>query len=676
MKAFIGHSFDPKDKNVVNEIMTFFPKHGIPCEDAEISENKDISDKIKKKIDRNEIFVGIFTIEQEIKQLNLAQEIPKKSLFEKLGIKKSPQNLSQNIAPIFTTSNWVIQESGYAIGKSKEIILLVERGVYKFPELQGDKEIIPFDRNSLAPALIRLLEIIQDVKLGMKSTGQAVSEEIPEQEKKDDVGEQEKSKGLPWEELIDAHHRGDIVTAGNIYQDKIRSHLKPENVIFWDAVLYRWKYCSGDADALVELTKMAEETKNYDVNKQLASCYDFADDNERARQQFAKCIELTKNTSEKVDCLVGIAMSYAQEKNYDLAIEKLLDASNNSDFNTHLEKIFLKLVEIARMKEDDYLYIMFAEKALNINAVNTTLRFNLGLKYLNTDKNDLAVYHYKKLLDMQESSGSFNNIAIAYADLDMKAKEADCLERAVEKRDDTLPYANIAQKYLDEGFTNDADRLLKEADELGGKKVEVDERVGFVKGKLKKMLEDEDKKEKEILWVAAKIQKFKIRYANAYCLKNTKVNLSEISGIWVTEKWGELDFKFNIAAKTFEVNSQERIEKKTLGFLGSIAFGAFGGSQPLPKEYKIRKIEIKGKINNLAGNYSIRVTEEKETTSSAGLGQTLLGMPSPDELYSANGFLIINDNTTIDILEEDSKNIRFFSHWNKKIAWVTVDNKI
>jgi len=666
MKAFVGHSFDPKDKDVVNEIMTFLPKHGIPCEDADVAENKYISNKIKEKIDRNEIFVGIFTIDREIKQPILTQEAHSKSFLQKLISCIKPKSPQPVLPSIFTTSNWVIQESGYAIGKSKEIILLVERGIDEFPELQGDREVIFFDRSSLDAPLLKLYEIATSIKSKIEKGKPTISPEIPNKEEpKDDVGAQEKTKGLPWIEFTDAHDKGDIAGAENIYREKIRSNLEPENAVFWDAALCRWKYCSGNADALVELIKMAEETKNYDVNRQLAFCYDFADTNDRARQQFAKCLELTVDVSEKVDSLISIAMSYAEEKNYNPAIDELLKASNNPDFYAHLEKILLKLVEIAKMKEDDYLYIMFAEKALNINPVNTTLRFNLGLKYLNADKNDLAAYHYKKLLDIQESSGSFNNIAIAYADLDMKAKEANCLEKAVERKDDTLPYANISQKYLDEGFTNVADRLLREADELGGKKIEVHERVGVVKGKLKKMLEDEDKKEKEILGVVAKIQKFKIRHADAYCLKNTTVNLSEISGIWVTEKCGELDFKFNIAEKTFEAYSQERIEK-SLGFLGNIAIGAFGLSQPLPKEYKIRKVEIKGKIDNLAGNYSIRVTEEKETTPSAGLGHTLLTMPTPEEIYSANGFLIISNNTTIDILEEDSKNNRLFLHWNKK----------
>jgi len=670
MRAFVGHSFDPKDEDVVNKIMNFLSNRaGIRCEDAEKAESKDISDKIKEKIDRNEIFVGIFTIDREIKQqpinISVQDNLPK-SFFQRLKSRVKSKPHQPVLPQIFTTSNWVIQESGYAIGRSKEIILLVERGVDKFPELQGDREVIFFDRTSLDAPLLKLYEIVDSIKSKTEKTKPASSPEIQDKEKpKDNIGEQEKAKELPWREFVSAHDKGDIETAENIYQDKIRSHLSPENVNFWDAVVYRWKYCSGNANALVELTKLAKETENYDINRQLAFCYDFTDDNDRARKQFEKCIDLAKDTSEKVNCLIDISMSYAKEKDWGPAIDRLLGAVNNPEFEVHLEKIFLKLVEIARMKEDDYLYIMFAEKALNSNPVNTTLRFNLGLKYLNANKNDLAVYHYKKLLDIQESSGSFNNIAIAYADLDMKAKEAYYLEKAVERKDDTLPYANISQKYLDEGFTNVADKLLKEAEELGGKKIEIHERVGVVKGKLKKILEDEHKKEKEILTIAAKIQNFKIRHADAYCLKNTKVNLSEISGIWITEKWGELDFKFNTIENTFEAYSEEKIEE-SLGFLGKIAITPFGESQSLPKKYKIRRIQIKGNINNLAGNYTIKVTEEKETTSTSGLGRVLLTTPSLDEIYSANGILIIKNATTIDVFEEDDKNNRFFSYWHKK----------
>ena len=47
MNAFVGHSFDPKDKSVVDCFISFLTRNGIPCEDGEKPQNKDISDKIK-----------------------------------------------------------------------------------------------------------------------------------------------------------------------------------------------------------------------------------------------------------------------------------------------------------------------------------------------------------------------------------------------------------------------------------------------------------------------------------------------------------------------------------------------------------------------------------------------------------------------------------------------------
>ena len=62
----------------------------------------------------------------------------------------------------------------------------------------------------------------------------------------------------------------------------------------------------------------------------------------------------------------------------------------------------------------------------------------------------------------------------------------------------------------------------------------------------------------------------------------------------------------------------------------------------------------------------LEVTEEDEKIPPTGTRQTLLTKASSEEKYSADGFFIINNNTRIDVLEEDSKNNRLFSHWIKK----------
>ena len=214
------------------------------------------------------------------------------------------------------------------------------------------------------------------------------------------------------------------------------------------------------------------------------------------------------------DCplITLLGVSQLITKNYDLALNTLFKVVNEGSFNDYLEKLFLKLVEIADNMKDDYLYIIFSEKALDINPVNSNLRFKVGLKYLNIDKYDLALYHYKKYLAIQEDSGGLNNLAIAYSHLEMKAKEAQHLNRAITKKNDALPFANVAQKYLNEGFTDVANRLLKEAEELNARDEEFVERVSAAKMRLSKILEDEEKKEKEIIDFAETLHKFKLRH--------------------------------------------------------------------------------------------------------------------------------------------------------------------
>lgn len=656
MKAFIGHSFDSRDEDLFNKISTFLTKNGITWDDGDRVQNKDISDKIKQRICDREIFIGIFTIDREIKPAVVQGQLRNKSFFQKIKIRLSP-NKFPKILPIYTTSNWVIQESGFAIGKDRKLIFLVEQGVDKFPELQGDIEIIPFERSFLDKALVKLLQMIHDIRSRLQTTEQVASKEIPTAEKEDK--EEVKQKGLPWDKMFEAKDNGDIPGFEKIYQDEIREHLKKEDAIFWDAFLCGFKYRSGDANALGVLIEMSEETRNYNVVTQLASCYDSVGKNDEARKEFLKSIELTEDINEKLRSYISIAKSYAQEKDYDTAINVLLKVANAKEYTNKLEKIFVGLSEIATTKEDVDLFIAFTEKALSINPVDTTLRFNLGLKYLNLNKNDLAIYHYKILLHTQESSGCLNNLAIGYAGLGMKAKEARCLEQAVNKKDDTLPYANISQKYLDEGFTNAAEKLLEEADELSVKGVKVVGNVGNAKGRLKNILEDEEKKEKEILGKAEQVHKFRVKHTDAYAFILGDANVPDITGKWdMAGKW-IIDFKAGKERNAFVGKASFEVEEPTTAY--PFYSGAFISKE---KQFKIVEIEINLTINNFSGKYSLKVMERKKGEPVV-TSRTLLG--SLDNVtYSASGLVVINQAATnADAFEENSKDEKLFLKWIK-----------
>ena len=133
MKAFIGRSFKDEDATLIRQIVEIIESHDIECIDAKPAKSMPVDEKITELIEDCEIFVGIFTRDAPI-----CKEEKKTKWYCK------PRNENT----IYTTSNWVIQESGFALGKDRELILLIENGVCDLPKLQGNFEYISFDRSS------------------------------------------------------------------------------------------------------------------------------------------------------------------------------------------------------------------------------------------------------------------------------------------------------------------------------------------------------------------------------------------------------------------------------------------------------------------------------------------------------------------------------------------------
>ena len=219
MKAFIGHSFAEQDENLINNIKSFLAQRGVQIETGEKAQNKSIAGKVKERIDRNDVFIGIFTIERLLAGKNIASWFKKSKQYE------------------FTTSNWVLQESGYAIGKGKELIFLVEKGIARFPELQGDAELIYFthDKAGLNEALLKLLDMVQGMSLprAMAKQEQLLNqdqESVAETEDKAKAQQQSANKTLPWKDVFEAHDEGKIDKAKEIYDKSIKNKLHPEEV--------------------------------------------------------------------------------------------------------------------------------------------------------------------------------------------------------------------------------------------------------------------------------------------------------------------------------------------------------------------------------------------------------------------------------------------------------------
>ena len=165
--AFVARRFDARDEERIRPILNFldtFRKAGFLCEEAP-AEVESLSAKVRKMIDAKDAFVGFFT-----------KKYPVYSFRSNLGDavslacgKLQPEK--------WTPPAWVLQESGYALGSDKKLILLREEGV-DIPGLQGDLEYVPFNSGNPSAIFSKLSEMIND--LLAKATGREIKTEITE----------------------------------------------------------------------------------------------------------------------------------------------------------------------------------------------------------------------------------------------------------------------------------------------------------------------------------------------------------------------------------------------------------------------------------------------------------------------------------------------------------------
>jgi hypothetical protein len=138
--AFVGHSFSEGDKEVVDIIISVLKQIGFAIETGEKPQPDRISEKVKRLIESQQFFVGIFTRR------------------DKLSKKES-----------WNTSAWVIDEKAYASAKNRKLILFREAGVDSIGGIQGDYEYIPFRRQRLQEAILKLLELFDVSVSGLRS---------------------------------------------------------------------------------------------------------------------------------------------------------------------------------------------------------------------------------------------------------------------------------------------------------------------------------------------------------------------------------------------------------------------------------------------------------------------------------------------------------------------------
>jgi hypothetical protein len=138
--VFLGHSFAPDDRALVQLVKRTLATAGCSVVSGEASEARRVSDKVRRRIASADVFVALFTRRHAVKAVG------------------------------WTTSSWVVEEKAYSLGQDPDrpIILLVEEGIPIPGEtggLNGDLEYIRFERHRTEGPHRKLREMLEALPL-------------------------------------------------------------------------------------------------------------------------------------------------------------------------------------------------------------------------------------------------------------------------------------------------------------------------------------------------------------------------------------------------------------------------------------------------------------------------------------------------------------------------------
>jgi tetratricopeptide (TPR) repeat protein len=649
VKAFVGHSFDENDEQIVRKFLDYFDtlsEMGFEWDSAEEAEPKTLSEKVKKKMDGKNLFIGIFTAKT-------MQVCPSK-LKENTFFKKDCYSVSKADFKR-CTSEWIIQESGYAMGKGMNLIFLIEDVLNTVGGLQGDLGFIRFSRNNPELCFSEINEMISSlVKQQAKTGGEVIEKSKPQEvtetektiEETPDELKEKKTKNI-IEELLSAIKRGDEEKEVELYGKKLKECEGDKNKeISFKSFYYAMRHTINGVDELENLSKLSYENPEYSKPHYwrgvlLENYHDY----EKAYDEFSQAAIKSKDDIDKTANLCKASTALIKAKKYTQAREIILKRfqginKNSTRENVELLKTLAK-IELAEGKTDRY--FSFCENALKLNPSDADLRFELASTYSKYDKHSSSLHHYKILSENVPNSANWNNLGVELSEFELAGKSVDAYLKSKELGG-TTAMGNLAYKLIDIGFYGEAKKYIQEALKHDNCSSNVSSSLSSLESK--KYGED-DKEQELLLDVPSRIM-FRVKYAEAY----TRITeMPSLQGRWKT-KHGDV----HVAITERQFTATGKFEQPKIGLAAVL-----GMVKP-----ETITINYEGVINNGVIDYQLSVTTrpsgniDRSPKTGSLLGGALIDSNALTVKY--NGQMVISEDfKKIEAMESDNKgNVSFY----------------
>lgn len=527
--AFVGHSFSKEDEIVVRKFLDFFDtikksNADFNWDHAKDAEPKDLFLKVLEKMKDKNLFIGICTE----KELVINRESLAKTFFQKDYQKGRRENFKAK------TSDWLLQEIGYALGKEMRIMLLVEQGIRNPGELQGNLENIYFSRENPDNSFEKILQMINNLSPREEAeTPEQTQSDIASEEKPvlEALDEKYENPNTDWTESDYEKALRHFILMGNkdkeesINKSFLSKYQNGDIRIKWEALKLYSKGVFNNENNLAKIKSIEESHPEIpEIKIYLARIYNKYEDLPKAAEYFEKASDLMEDEFDRLINYCESAKLNATNGKKAKSILLFEKAKSLVKGIEDREIWFLKeLQNLAKTTKQFTEYLAFGERILSIKPEDHMTRFHLAYRYSDLEQYDMALFHYKILTRNYPNDATWNNLGVAQSGLGLKGKAVDSFIIS-QKNDGTLAMNNIARSYMGEGFYDDAKDICKKATEIEG----YDKKIGETDSEIDKKIQEENKREEEIIEKTNANRNFGVKFGLA-CAGNTP---SQLSGTW------------------------------------------------------------------------------------------------------------------------------------------------
>lgn len=408
------------------------------------------------------------------------------------------------------------------------------------------------------------LERMKDFHFKGAGTEVSVGGEMPKMETGQKVGGEEKviSEEKTGKETIETKELKEPVTAEDwaremfiafmdndvgkgeeAYKKLQECESNIDNRLHNDAWYYYLLFGCGDTSALKKLEDLAQKDGITPAVKHIATkytgfCYEKAGELDKAEGAFRLAAEISSiSESDRAEDQVSLAKCLFKNDKKGEAFDLLMRAIAQTSDESALSELYEGLAHIYELAGELEMKAIALEKLIEIQPNNTQLRFKAAYSYGQEDFDNLALLHYKTMISFKpEDPFALNNIAVAYSRLGMPIFATTFYKESF-KQKETLAAANLAYKYMEAGFDEEAAEILAEA----RKSDKIDPKVGEAISDVEKKRQNESKSEEKAIKKAKEQQKFMLKFAEAYFVKIS--DSPEIAGAWKSTEGNEIEIK-------------------------------------------------------------------------------------------------------------------------------------